>query len=128
MCIRIKLAVRYVKKIPTLRPASYTRKFPENAKCDAHYSLLNYFLSPFNICSLQTFWLDGNFLTSLPEELGSLQQLSCLGLSFNNFCELPAICEKLVILDKLSLAGNLLESLDLAVLNRMSHIKSVDLR
>ncbi|XP_074438653.1 PH domain leucine-rich repeat-containing protein phosphatase 2 isoform X2 [Larus michahellis] len=80
------------------------------------------------LLNLQTFWLDGNFLTSLPEELGSLQQLCCLGLSFNNFCELPAICEKLVILDKLSLAGNLLETLDLAVLNRMSHIKSVDLR
>ncbi|NXE26892.1 PHLP2 phosphatase, partial [Ardeotis kori] len=80
------------------------------------------------LLNLQTFWLDGNFLTSLPEELGSLQQLSCLGLSFNNFCELPAICEKLVMLDKLALAGNLLETLDLTVLNRMSHIKSVDLR
>ncbi|KFU86647.1 PH domain leucine-rich repeat-containing protein phosphatase 2, partial [Chaetura pelagica] len=80
------------------------------------------------LLNLQTFWLDGNFLTSLPEELGSLQQLSCLGLSFNNFCELPAICEKLVLLDKLSLAGNLLETLDLAALTRMSHIKSVDLR
>ncbi|XP_071424029.1 PH domain leucine-rich repeat-containing protein phosphatase 2 isoform X1 [Pithys albifrons albifrons] len=80
------------------------------------------------LLNLQTFWLDGNFLTSLPEELGNLQQLSCLGLSFNNFCELPAICEKLVALDKLALAGNLLETLDLAVLNHMSHIKSVDLR
>ncbi|KFW84007.1 PH domain leucine-rich repeat-containing protein phosphatase 2, partial [Manacus vitellinus] len=80
------------------------------------------------LLNLQTFWLDGNFLTSLPEELGNLQQLSCLGLSFNNFCELPAICEKLVALDKLALAGNLLETLDLAMLNRMSHIKSVDLR
>ncbi|XP_041340678.1 PH domain leucine-rich repeat-containing protein phosphatase 2 isoform X2 [Pyrgilauda ruficollis] len=81
-----------------------------------------------SLCSLQTFWLDGNFLTSLPEEMGNLQQLSCLGLSFNNFCELPAICEKLVTLDKLALAGNLLETLDLTVLNRMGHIKSVDLR
>ncbi|NWY37776.1 PHLP2 phosphatase, partial [Sylvia atricapilla] len=80
------------------------------------------------LLNLQTFWLDGNFLTSLPEEMGNLQQLSCLGLSFNNFCELPAICEKLVTLDKLALAGNLLETLDLTVLNRMSHIKSVDLR
>ncbi|KFQ28058.1 PH domain leucine-rich repeat-containing protein phosphatase 2, partial [Mesitornis unicolor] len=87
------------------------------------------------LLSLQTFWLDGNFLTSLPEELGNLQQLCCLGLSFNNFSELPAVCEKLVLLDKLSLAGNALETLDLAVLyrmshikNRMSHIKSVDLR
>ncbi|XP_016156657.1 PREDICTED: PH domain leucine-rich repeat-containing protein phosphatase 2 isoform X2 [Ficedula albicollis] len=80
------------------------------------------------LLNLQTFWLDGNFLTSLPEEIGNLQQLSCLGLSFNNFCELPAICEKLVTLDKLALAGNLLETLDLTVLNRMSHIKSVDLR
>lgn len=103
------------------------RKLAENAKCDVHYFLLNYFLF-LHCCSLQTFWVDGNYLTSLPEELGSLQQLSCLGLSFNNFCELPAICEKLVVLDKLSLAGNLLETLDLAVLNRMSHIKSVDLR
>ncbi|XP_068883355.1 PH domain leucine-rich repeat-containing protein phosphatase 2 isoform X2 [Aphelocoma coerulescens] len=80
------------------------------------------------LLNLQTFWLDGNFLTSLPEEMGNLQQLNCLGLSFNNFCELPAICEKLVTLDKLALAGNLLETLDLTVLSRMSHIKSVDLR
>ncbi|NWV34210.1 PHLP2 phosphatase, partial [Grantiella picta] len=80
------------------------------------------------LLNLQTFWLDGNFLTSLPEEMGNLQQLSCLGLSFNNFCELPAVCEKLVALDKLALAGNLLETLDLRVLNHMSHIKSVDLR
>uniref|UniRef100_A0A8V5GPC2 Uncharacterized protein n=1 Tax=Melopsittacus undulatus TaxID=13146 RepID=A0A8V5GPC2_MELUD len=81
-----------------------------------------------SLCSLQTLWLDGNFLTSLPEEMGSLKQLSCLGLSFNNFCELPATCEKLILIDKLALAGNMLETLDLAVLNRMSHIKSVDLR
>uniref|UniRef100_A0A8C9LC24 PH domain leucine-rich repeat-containing protein phosphatase 2 n=1 Tax=Pavo cristatus TaxID=9049 RepID=A0A8C9LC24_PAVCR len=80
------------------------------------------------LLNLQSFWLDGNFLTSLPEELGSLQQLSCLGLSFNNFCELPAVCENLTILDKIAMAGNLLENLDLTVLNRMSHIKSVDLR
>ncbi|NWY90360.1 PHLP2 phosphatase, partial [Loxia curvirostra] len=80
------------------------------------------------LLNLQTFWLDGNFLTSLPEEMGNLQQLNCLGLSFNNFCELPAICEKLVTLDKLALAGNLMETLDLTVLNRMGHIKSVDLR
>lgn len=97
-------------------------------KCGSHYSLQNYFLSLFHCCSLQTFWLDGNFLTTLPEEMGNLQQLTCLGLSFNNFCELPAICEKLVTLDKLALAGNLLETLDLTVLNRMDHIKSVDLR
>ncbi|KAF2987943.1 hypothetical protein EK904_005148 [Melospiza melodia maxima] len=81
-----------------------------------------------DVNNLQTFCLDGNFLTSLPEEMGNLQQLSCLGLSFNNFCELPAICEKLVTLDKLALAGNSIETLDLAVLNRMGHIKSVDLR
>uniref|UniRef100_A0A672V3L0 PH domain and leucine rich repeat protein phosphatase 2 n=1 Tax=Strigops habroptila TaxID=2489341 RepID=A0A672V3L0_STRHB len=80
------------------------------------------------LLNLQTLWLDGNFLTSLPEEMGNLQQLSCLGLSFNNFCELPAICEKLILIDKLALAGNVLETLDLAVLNRMSHIKNVDLR
>lgn len=103
------------------------KNLTENTKCDVQYSSqIIFFLV--HCCSLQTFWLDGNFLTSLPEEMGNLQQLSCLGLSFNNFCELPAICEKLVTLDKLALAGNLLETLDLTVLNRMSHIKSVDLR
>lgn len=111
-----------------MRPANYTRKFNENTKSDVHDSWQNYLLSLYHCCSLQTFWLDGNLLTSLPEEMGNLQQLSCLGLSFNNFCELPAICEKLVTLDKLALAGNLLETLDLTLLNRMSHIKSVDLR
>lgn len=115
-------------KITTLRSANYMRKFTENTKCDVHCSLQNYFLSLFHCCSLQTFCLDGNFLTYLPEEMGNLQQLSCLGLSFNNFCELPAVCEKLVTLDKLALAGNLIETLDLTVLNRMGHIKSVDLR
>ncbi|KFV12178.1 PH domain leucine-rich repeat-containing protein phosphatase 2, partial [Pterocles gutturalis] len=81
------------------------------------------------LLNLQTFWLDGNFLTSLPEELGNLQQLSCLGLSFNNFCEMPAICEKLITLDKLALAGNLLETLDLAIRNvdlRLNNLKRAE--
>ncbi|CAM4623781.1 unnamed protein product [Lepidochelys olivacea] len=81
-----------------------------------------------NLFNLQILCLDGNFLTSLPEELGNLQQLCSLGLSFNNFSEVPVVCEKLTALDKLAMAGNQLETLNLGMLNRMSHIRYVDLR
>uniref|UniRef100_F7GGC0 PH domain leucine-rich repeat-containing protein phosphatase 2 n=1 Tax=Callithrix jacchus TaxID=9483 RepID=F7GGC0_CALJA len=81
-----------------------------------------------NLLNLQTLCLDGNFLTTLPEELGNLQQLSSLGISFNNFSQIPEVYEKLTMLDKVIMAGNCLEVLNLGVLNRMSHIKHVDLR
>lgn len=85
-------------------------------------------VSLFSPCSLQTLCLDGNFLNTLPEELGNLQQLSSLGISFNNFSYIPGVYEKLTMLDKVVMAGNYLEVLDLGVLSRMSHIKHVDLR
>uniref|UniRef100_A0A2K6T8I9 PH domain leucine-rich repeat-containing protein phosphatase 2 n=1 Tax=Saimiri boliviensis boliviensis TaxID=39432 RepID=A0A2K6T8I9_SAIBB len=81
-----------------------------------------------NLLNLQTLCLDGNYLTTLPEELGNLQQLSSLGISFNNFSQIPEVYEKLTMLDKVVMAGNCLEVLNLGVLNRMSHIKHVDLR
>ncbi|XP_025776444.1 PH domain leucine-rich repeat-containing protein phosphatase 2 isoform X2 [Puma concolor] len=81
-----------------------------------------------NLLNLQTLCVDGNFLTTLPEELGNLQQLSSLGISFNNFSHIPEVYEKLTMLDKVVMAGNHLEVLNLGVLNRMSHIKHVDLR
>ncbi|XP_008067761.1 PH domain leucine-rich repeat-containing protein phosphatase 2 isoform X2 [Carlito syrichta] len=81
-----------------------------------------------NLLNLQTLCLDGNFLTTLPEELGNLQQLSSLGISFNNFSQIPEVYEKLTMLDKVVMAGNCLEALNLGVLSRMSHIKYVDLR
>uniref|UniRef100_A0A8C3VLZ2 PH domain leucine-rich repeat-containing protein phosphatase 2 n=1 Tax=Catagonus wagneri TaxID=51154 RepID=A0A8C3VLZ2_9CETA len=81
-----------------------------------------------NLLNLQTLCLDGNFLTTLPEELGNLQQLSSLGISFNNFSQIPEVYEKLAMLDKVVMAGNRLEVLDLGLLNRMSHIKHVDFR
>ena len=82
----------------------------------------------FSFCSLQTLCLDGNFLTTLPEELGNLQQLSSLGISFNNFSQIPEVYEKLTMLDKVFMAGNQVEVLNLGVLNRMSHVNHVDLR
>ena len=82
----------------------------------------------FSSCSLQTLCLDGNFLTTLPEELGNLQQLSSLGISFNNFSQIPEVYEKLTMLDKVFMAGNRVEVLNLGVLKRMSHVKHVDLR
>ncbi|XP_060041197.1 PH domain leucine-rich repeat-containing protein phosphatase 2 isoform X2 [Erinaceus europaeus] len=81
-----------------------------------------------SLLNLQTLCLDGNFLTTLPEELGNLQQLSSLGISFNNFNQIPEVYEKLTMLDKVVMAGNRLEILNLGLLNRMSHIKHVDLR
>ncbi|KAM5262396.1 PH domain leucine-rich repeat-containing protein phosphatase 2 isoform 2-T2 [Ctenodactylus gundi] len=81
-----------------------------------------------NLLNLQTLCLDGNFLTTLPEELGNLQQLSSLGISFNNFSQIPEVYEKLIMSDKVVMAGNGLEVLDLGLLSRMGHIKHVDLR
>lgn len=79
-------------------------------------------------CSLQTLSLDGNHLSSLPEELGGLSQLNSLGLSFNNFSHIPDVLERLSAVDKLAMAGNRLESLELCTLARMSHLKNIDLR
>uniref|UniRef100_A0AAR2KMT8 Leucine-rich repeat protein SHOC-2 n=1 Tax=Pygocentrus nattereri TaxID=42514 RepID=A0AAR2KMT8_PYGNA len=81
-----------------------------------------------NLQSLQTLCLDGNHLNSLPEELGGLMQLCSLGLSFNNFPGIPAVLERLGAMDKLAMAGNRVEVLELSSLLRMSHIKSIDLR
>ncbi|XP_066504233.1 PH domain leucine-rich repeat-containing protein phosphatase 2 [Hoplias malabaricus] len=81
-----------------------------------------------NLQSLQTLCLDGNHLNSLPEELGGLSQLCSLGLSFNNFTIIPAVLERLVAMDKLAMAGNGVEVLELSSLLRMGHIKSIDLR
>ena len=78
--------------------------------------------------SLQTLCLDGNVLTALPDELGNLQQLTSLGISFNNFSQIPEVLEKLTMLDKVVMAGNRLDVLNLGVLTRMSHVKHVDLR
>lgn len=78
--------------------------------------------------SLQTLSLDGNHLSSLPEELGGLSQLNGLGLSFNNFSHIPALLERLSAVDKLAMAGNRVETLELCTLARMSHLKSIDLR
>ena len=79
-------------------------------------------------CSLQTLSLDGNHLSSLPEELGGLFQLNSLGLSFNNFSHIPAVLERLNAVDKLAMAGNRVEGLELCTLLRMSHLRNIDLR
>lgn len=78
--------------------------------------------------SLQTFLLDGNFLQSLPAELMNMHQLSYLGLSFNEFTDIPEVLEKLTAVDKLCMAGNCMETFRLQALRRMTHIKHVDLR
>lgn len=78
--------------------------------------------------SLQTLSLDGNHLSSLPEEMGGLFQLNSLGLSFNSFSHIPAVLERLSAVDKLAMAGNRVESLELCTLVGMSHLKNIDLR
>lgn len=83
-------------------------------------------LSLFN--SLQTFLLDGNFLQSLPAELEKMHQLSYLGLSFNEFSDIPEVLEKLTAMEKLCMSGNCMGTLDLQALKRMPHIKHIDLR
>lgn len=76
-------------------------------------------------CSLQTVSLDGNHLSFLPDEVGGLSQLSSLGLSFNNFSLVPAVLERLRAVDKLAMAGNGVESLELC---NLKHLKHIDLR
>lgn len=78
--------------------------------------------------SLQTFLLDGNFLQTLPTELENMHQLSYLGLSFNEFTDIPEILEKLTAVDKLCMSGNCMETLRLQALQKMPHIRHVDLR
>lgn len=81
-----------------------------------------------SLSSLQTCLLDGNDLDYLPEELGGLSQLSCLGLSFNSFSQIPAVLERLSGVDKLAMAGNRVESLELCTLIRINHLRNIDLR
>ncbi|KAJ8400489.1 hypothetical protein AAFF_G00396130 [Aldrovandia affinis] len=78
--------------------------------------------------SLQTLSLEGNHLSALPEELGGLSQLGSLGLSFNQFPHIPAVMERLTAVDRLAMAGNRVETLELGFLGRMSHLKIIDLR
>ncbi|XP_053369723.1 PH domain leucine-rich repeat-containing protein phosphatase 2 [Clarias gariepinus] len=81
-----------------------------------------------NLQSLQTLSLDGNLLSSLPDELGDLVQLCSLGLSFNSFPHIPLVLERLSGVDRLLMAGNRVEALELCSLLRMSHVKNIDLR
>lgn len=76
---------------------------------------------------MQTFLLDGNNLNELPGELGSLQRLSYLGLSFNHFNHVPQILEQLPSMEKLCMAGNSLETLTLQNF-RLLRVKHIDLR
>lgn len=71
--------------------------------------------------------LDGNSLDELPNELGSLQRLSYVGLSFNQFNHVPQVLEQLVSMEKLCMAGNSLETLTLQNF-RLLRVKHIDLR
>lgn len=79
------------------------------------------------VFSLQTLLLDGNLLSSLPVELGSLEGLTYLGLSFNCFDCVPPVLEKLRGMERLCLAGNQLSVLDVAGLQWLP-ARHVDLR
>lgn len=79
------------------------------------------------VSSLQTLLLDGNSLGSLPVELGSLEGLTYLGLSFNRFSCVPPVLEKLPGLERLCLAGNQLSVLDMAGLQWLP-ARHIDLR
>ncbi|KAK3546624.1 hypothetical protein QTP70_031306 [Hemibagrus guttatus] len=96
-----------------------------------HLNLKHNFLPADNslqqLQSLQTLLLDGNMLSSLPAELGSLQRLCYLGLSFNEFSGVPAVLERLSAVERLCMAGNRVEQLALQTFRLLS-IKYVDLR
>lgn len=79
------------------------------------------------VCSLQTLVLDANRLSSLPAELGSLEALVYLGLSFNRFTCTPPVLEKLNGMERLCLAGNQISVVHMAGLQRLS-TRHIDLR
>lgn len=79
------------------------------------------------VCSLQTLVLDANRLSSLPAELGSLEALVYLGLSFNRFTCTPPVLEKLKGMERLCLAGNQISVVHMAGLQRLS-TRHIDLR
>lgn len=57
-----------------------------------------------------------------------MSQLSYLGLSFNEFTQIPEVLEKVQAMDKLCMSGNSLQVLQLQILKGIPHIKQVDLR
>uniref|UniRef100_A0A8D0GP27 Leucine rich repeat containing 1 n=1 Tax=Sphenodon punctatus TaxID=8508 RepID=A0A8D0GP27_SPHPU len=61
--------------------------------------------------SLKDFWLDGNQLAELPQEIGSLQNLLCLDVSENKLERLPEEINGLTSLTDLLVSQNLLEVL-----------------
>lgn len=71
--------------------------------------------------------MDGNGLAELPVELGSLQRLTYLGLSFNQFHHVPQVLEQLAAMEKLCMAGNSLDTLTLQNF-RLLRVKHIDLR
>ena len=101
----------------------------ENPLIQCHPAFLNEVscLISCSSLSLQTFLLDGNSLEELPNELGSLQRLSYVGLSFNQFNHVPQVLEQLASMEKLCMAGNNLETLTLQNF-RLLRVKHIDLR
>uniref|UniRef100_S4RD87 PH domain-containing protein n=1 Tax=Petromyzon marinus TaxID=7757 RepID=S4RD87_PETMA len=80
------------------------------------------------VCSLQSLVLDCNALSTLPEELRNLQSLVYLGLSFNFFERMPPICQGLLALERVCLAGNRMDIFEMGSLSDLRHVKLVDLR
>jgi len=81
-----------------------------------------------SVCvSLQTLVLDGNLLSALPAELGRLQRLVYLGLSFNEFTQVPPVLERLPAVERLCMAGNKVCVLTLQAF-RLLTLKQIDLR
>ena len=76
--------------------------------------------------------LHNNHLTSLPVEMSQMRNLLVLVLAFNHFTTIPSVLlmhpDSLLRIDSLIMAGNRLENLPLELLNRMQHIKKIDLR
>ncbi|XP_078720316.1 PH domain leucine-rich repeat-containing protein phosphatase 2-like isoform X1 [Lampetra fluviatilis] len=81
-----------------------------------------------NMNSLQSLVLDCNALSTLPEELTNLQSLAYLGLSFNFFERMPPICQGLLALERVCLAGNRMDIFEMGSLSDLRHVKLVDLR
>ncbi|KAK3603860.1 hypothetical protein CHS0354_042868 [Potamilus streckersoni] len=82
--------------------------------------------------NLQLLHVHNNHLSSLPEEVCRMKNLMVLVLAFNRFTTIPSVLlhthDTQNQVDSFIMAGNMVDRMPHEVLNRMKHIKKIDLR
>jgi len=97
--------------------------------CEAHSGVVWIMVN----CRLQVLHLHNNHLTTLPEQLVALHQLSSLAVPFNRFITLPLVAAQMTHVhvsdvEVVSLAGNNIERLTSDTLAELKYTKYLDLR